>query len=163
VVAGALEGFTGVQRRFTLRGEVAGRMVVDDYGHHPTEIAATLAAARRGFPQRRLVAVFQPHRFSRVAHLQAEFARCFDPADEVLVCPIYRAGEAPIPGVDHVALAAALRARGHRAALPVEDLDAAVEHLVRTGRPGDLVVTLGAGDVNRVCAALLERLRGSQG
>ncbi|MFH1465528.1 MAG: UDP-N-acetylmuramate--L-alanine ligase [Pseudomonadota bacterium] len=163
VAAGALEGFTGVQRRFTLRGEAAGRMVVDDYGHHPSEIAATLAAARRGFPERRLVAVFQPHRFSRVAQLQAEFARCFDPADEVLVCPIYRAGEEPIPGVDHFALAAAMRARGHRAALPMADLDAAVEHLLQRGGPGDLVVTLGAGDVNRVCAVLLERLGGQQG
>jgi UDP-N-acetylmuramate--alanine ligase len=160
VAAQALEGFCGVQRRFTLRGEAAGRMVVDDYGHHPSEITATLSAARRGFPQRRLVAVFQPHRYSRVVQLQAEFARCFDPADEVLVCPIYRAGEEPIPGVDHVALAAALRSRGHRAVLSVDDLDAAVTHLVQAGRPGDLVVTLGAGDVNRVCTALLERLGG---
>ncbi len=158
VAAQALEGFTGVQRRFTWCGEVAGRLVVDDYGHHPEEIMATLAAARGGFPERRLVAVFQPHRYSRVAQLQDEFARCFNQADEVVVCPIYRAGEAPVPGLDQHSLADAIRACGHRGVVAVDGLDQAVDHLLTSSRPGDLVMTLGAGDVNTVCRGLLDGL-----
>ncbi len=159
--AAALEGFSGVQRRFTLRGEAAGRLVVDDYGHHPEEITATLAAARRGFADRRIVAVFQPHRFSRLARLRAEFARCFNQADEVVVCPVYRAGEAPVAGLDQHSVAAEIRAHGHRNVCAVDGLDEAVEHLVATGGAGDIVLTLGAGDVNRVCRDLLERLGGA--
>ncbi len=158
--AAALEGFSGIQRRFTLRGEAAGRLVVDDYGHHPEEIDATLGAARRGFPERRVVAVFQPHRYSRISSLRAEFARCFNDADEVVVCPVYRAGEDPVEGLDQDALAAEIRAHGHRKVQAVDSLDQAVEHLVRTGGPGDIVITLGAGDVNTVCHRLLERLGG---
>ncbi len=163
IAAAALEGFGGIQRRFTLRGEAGGRLVVDDYGHHPEEISATLAAARRGFPDRRLVAVFQPHRYSRVSRLRAEFARCFNQADEVLVCPVYRAGEQPVEGLDECALESEIRGHGHRQVTAVSDLDQAVAHLVRSGRPGDLVITLGAGDVNRVCRDLLERLGGGRG
>jgi UDP-N-acetylmuramate--alanine ligase len=161
IAAAALEGFTGVQRRFTLRGEAAGRLVVDDYGHHPEEIDATLGAARRGFPERRVVAVFQPHRFSRLSRLRAEFSRCFNQADEVVVCPVYRAGEEPIEGLDHRIMAQEIRAHGHRSVHAVDSLDQAVEHLVQTGREGDIVLTLGAGDVNRVCGDLLERLGGA--
>jgi len=158
--AGALEDFGGVQRRFTLRGEAAGRLVIDDYGHHPVEIAATLDAARAGFPERRLVAVFQPHRYSRVQNLQSAFATAFNQADAVLVCPIYAAGEAAVEGVDHRRLAEGIRAHGHRQVQAVGSLDEALATLVADTRPGDLVVTLGAGDVNRLCPRLLEALGG---
>ena len=158
--AAALEGFSGIQRRFTLRGEAAGRLVVDDYGHHPEEITATLGAARRGFAERRVVAVFQPHRYSRLGRLRAEFARSFNQADEVVVCPVYRAGEEPVPGLDQHAVAAEIRAHGHRNVHAVDSLDEAVDHLVTNGEAVDIVLTLGAGDVNRVCGDLLERLGG---
>ncbi len=153
-----LSGFTGVQRRFTVRGEVADVLVVDDYGHHPVEISATLTAAREGFPERRVVAVFQPHRYSRVRDLQADFCRAFNAADEVLVCPVYAAGEEPIAGVDHAALADGLRAHGHRGVSECDDLDGALAWLVREQRPGDLVITLGAGHVNTLCERLLSAL-----
>ncbi len=159
-VASALKDFGGVQRRFTLRGEAADVLVVDDYGHHPVEIQATLEAARKGFPQRRLVAVFQPHRFSRVRDLKAEFASCFNQAQRVVVCPVYRAGEQPIEGLDHHVLADAIRAHGHRGVAAVDDLEGARRHLLDSCQPGDLVITLGAGDVNRICAPLLEGLDG---
>lgn len=152
-----LDGFTGVQRRFTVRGEADGVLVVDDYGHHPVEIEATLAAAAEGFPDRRVVAVFQPHRFSRLAALWSDFCGSFNQADEVVVCPVYAAGEAAVPGVDHNRFAAELRNRGHRSTVAVDDLDAAVAHLDATVAPGDLVITLGAGSVHTVCAGLLDR------
>lgn len=158
VLAKALHGFSGVQRRFTVKAEVAGVMIVDDYGHHPTEIDATLAAAEGGFPDRRIIAVFQPHRYSRVSSLWAEFQTAFNRANIVLVCPVYAAGETPIEGVDHVALAQAMRERGHRGAQAVDNLDGALAWLEKECRPGDIVITLGAGDVNRVCDELAVRL-----
>lgn len=158
-VRDALHDFTGVQRRFTVRGEASDVLVIDDYGHHPVEIEATLSAAEAGFSGRRVLAVFQPHRFSRVQSLWAEFCGAFNRADHVLVCPVYRAGEEPIPGVDHDALAEEMRHRGHRGTAPVESLEEAVDWLVDAVQPGDVVIALGAGDVNRVCTELLERLR----
>ncbi len=158
----ALHGFAGVDRRFSVRAEVPREggaiTIVDDYGHHPVEIAATLEAAAAAWPGRRIVAVFQPHRYTRVRDLAAEFARCFNDAGHVVVCPIYRAGERPIPGVDHHGLARALADHGHRSLATVESLDEALAHLVEEARPGDVVITLGAGDVNRLCGALAERL-----
>jgi len=151
----ALDGFTGVRRRFTVRGEVSGAVLVDDYGHHPVEIEATLQAAETAFPDRRLVAVFQPHRYSRVQHLWDAFCAAFNRASEVVVCPVYPAGEAPIPGIDHHHLGQALRDRGHRGVVVVDDLDAAASHLRATVGETDCVVTLGAGNVNKVCDALL--------
>jgi UDP-N-acetylmuramate--alanine ligase len=158
VLQRALHGFGGVQRRFTVRGECGGVMVVDDYGHHPTEIDATLAAAEGGFPDRRIVAVFQPHRYSRVQSLWAEFQNAFNRADVVVVCPVYAAGEAPIPGIDAASLAHGMRERGHRGVVAVDSLDAAADYLGSNLRPGDIVITLGAGDVNRLCDDLLKRL-----
>lgn len=153
-----LNGFTGVERRFTVRGEVAEVLVIDDYGHHPVEIRATLDAARAAFPRRRLVAVFQPHRFSRVRDLATDFCRSFNLADHVVVVPVYPAGEAPIEGVDHHSLLEGLQGHGHRSAVALDSLDDAVDHLVAQAEPGDVVITLGAGHVNRCCTALLERL-----
>jgi UDP-N-acetylmuramate--alanine ligase len=158
--AGALEDFGGVQRRFTLRGQAGERLVIDDYGHHPVEIAATLDAARAGFPERRIVAVFQPHRYTRVQALASGFATAFNQADAVLVCPIYAAGEPPLEGVDHERLAGDIRAHGHHHVQTVGSLDEALAVLTAETRPGDLVVTLGAGDVTRLGPRLLEALEG---
>ncbi len=158
VARDALLDFTGVQRRFTVRANVGGVLIVDDYGHHPVEIVATLQGAEEGFPDRRLVAVFQPHRFTRVRDLWEEFCTAFNRADEVVVCPVYAAGEVPIDGVDHAALGRELQHRGHRGVVVVDSLAHAAAHLADTVRPGDLVVTLGAGNVNTVCTSLAERL-----
>ena len=157
-IAAALDGFSGVHRRFTVRAEVADVIVVDDYAHHPVEIEATLSGARRGFPERRIVAVFQPHRYSRVRDLEADFCRCFNRADHVLVCPIYAAGEEPLEGFDSRRLADGLRAHGHRSVESVNSLDDALEVLAASTEAGDLVITLGAGTVNTLCDALAEKL-----
>jgi UDP-N-acetylmuramate--alanine ligase len=154
-----LDGFGGVQRRFTVRGEEAGVMVVDDYGHHPTEIEVTLRAAQEGFSTRRIVAVVQPHRYTRLRDLWEDFATCLNGADVVLIVPVYAAGEAPIPGVDHESLVAALRERGHRGVHAAASLPAAGAWLLERAAHGDLVVTLGAGNVNELCQPLLDGLR----
>jgi UDP-N-acetylmuramate--alanine ligase len=154
----ALFGFTGVQRRFTVRADVGGVLIVDDYGHHPTEIDATLSAAEGGFPERRIVAVFQPHRYTRVQSLWNEFLQCFNKADVVIVCPVYAAGEAPLPGVTSERLAAEIRDLGHRGVVPVGSLDEAGAWLAKEVRSGDVVITLGAGDVNRLCDELAGKL-----
>ena len=151
VIRAALVEFTGVQRRFTVRGTAGGVMVVDDYGHHPTEIRATLAGAKTSYPDRRLVAVFQPHRYSRVrAHLEG-FAACLDAADAVVFTDIYPAGEAPIAGVTIERLVELTRAR--RPERPVHlagPVLGLAERLAEGTCPGDLVVTLGAGSITRV-------------
>lgn len=155
-IARALAGFHPVDRRFQPKGEVRGATVVDDYGHHPTEIQATLAAAREGFG-RRTIAIFQPHRYSRTHALLEEFGRAFVLADHVVVTDVYAAGERPIPGVDGRAVAASLARHGHPSVLHESRFDRIVTHLEATIRPGDLVVTLGAGDVRKVGEALLDR------
>jgi UDP-N-acetylmuramate--alanine ligase len=142
----ALASFTGIQRRFTVVGTAGGITVVDDYGHHPAEIAATLDAAY-GCGAKRVVAVFQPHRYSRVARLGEEFTRAFNRADLLIVTDIYAAGEDPLPGVSAAKLAHGIRRHGHRDVTFVPDLASVVEHLRQSVREGDLVVTLGAGDV----------------
>lgn len=156
-LAEALAEFSGAERRFQKRGEANGVLVVDDYGHHPTEIAAVIAAARAGI-NRRVVVVFQPHRYSRTSQLLGEFGTALGAADEIVLTDIYAAGEAPIPGVTIEALAAAVRAA---ATCPVHlvkalaDVPAAVASL---SRPGDLVITLGAGSIggvgDRILAAI---------
>jgi UDP-N-acetylmuramate--alanine ligase len=151
-----LAQFTGVERRFQLRGERGGVLVIDDYGHHPTEIRATLAAAKDGWGCR-VVVVFQPHRYTRTRDLFPEFCTAFYQADSVLVLDIYPAGESPIDGVNASALVAGIREHGHRDATWVESRDVAVERLVQIARPGDMVITLGAGDVWKIGPAFLER------
>ena len=154
----ALHDFGGVDRRFTERANVGGVLIIDDYGHHPVEIQATLAAAAEGYEGRRLLAVFQPHRYTRVHDLLQEFCGSFNAASQVVVCPVYAAGEKPIDGIDHARIVRGLSEQGHRGVVGVESLDAAVNHLAHVVRPGDVVITLGAGDVNRVCAPLAARL-----
>ena len=159
----ALHDFGGVDRRFSVRAEIGDVLVVDDYGHHPVEIQATLAAAAEGYEGRRIVAVFQPHRYSRVQDLWEQFCGSFHAAAHVVVCPVYAAGEKPIEGVDAARIVKGLSDRGHRSVVGVDTLDAATEHLAGYVRPGDIVITLGAGDVNRVCGALADRMRAAEG
>ena len=154
----ALAEFAGVQRRFQIRGKVAGVMVVDDYGHHPAEIRATLAAAKAGFDGR-VVTVFQPHRYTRTLHLRDEFVTAFNQADVLVVMDIYAAGEAPIAGVDAADLAERIRAHGHRNVTYFGgDRARLLDFLCEITRPGDLVLTMGAGDVGRLGPALLARI-----
>ena len=153
----ALLDFKGVNRRFTRTGEAGGITVIDDYGHHPVEIAAVLSAARVA-TQRRVLAVFQPHRYSRVASLFDDFCTCFNDADTVYVSDIYPAGESPMAGVDRDALVNGLQARGHRDVRPLPDPDRLAELIAATARPGDLVVCLGAGNITAWAQALPARL-----
>jgi UDP-N-acetylmuramate--alanine ligase len=158
----ALAGFAGVQRRFQILGTAAGVTVVDDYAHHPTEIRATLAAAKSGFDCR-VVTVFQPHRYTRTFHLRQEFLTAFNQADVLMVMDIYAAGEPPIPGVNAADLAEGIRAHAHRDVTYVgSDRRQLVEHLAEICRPGDLVLTLGAGDVGQIGPELLTRLEAAR-
>jgi UDP-N-acetylmuramate--alanine ligase len=153
-IAAALKRFRGVDRRMQLRGEYAGAMVIDDYGHHPTEIAATLAAIREGFGSRTVV-VFQPHRYSRTQALLEEFGAAFFQADSVIVTEIYPAGERPIPGIDGSVVADALVRHGHAAVLYEPDRERIPERLAELLQAGDILLTLGAGDVWKVGDALV--------
>ncbi len=154
----SLECFPGVRRRFQVKGEAGGVLVVDDYGHHPTEMAAVLRTAREWDPARRLVTVFQPHRYTRTAALMDAFVEVLASSDRVIVTDIYPAAESPIPGVTGRALGSRLAAAGHRDAAYVPQNEI-VGRLSREVRPGDLVLTLGAGDVYRAGEVLLDRLR----
>jgi UDP-N-acetylmuramate--alanine ligase len=154
-----LASFTGVDRRFQIRGEERGVTVVDDYGHHPTEVRATLEGARMcGF--RRIHVLFQPHRYTRTAHLMDEFARAFNQADSLFVMDIYAASEKPIEGVTAEALVDRIRQFGHRGVEYVGTLARGVEALDRVAGDGDLALTLGAGNVYQAGEMLLEKLRG---
>ena len=154
----ALSNFEGVMRRFEVKGETSGITVVDDYGHHPTEIEATLRAARRGFPARRMVAVFQPHRFSRTEDLFREFTDAFADADEVVVTDVYAAGEAPIEGVDGQRLVESIR-RVHKGAVSyVAWGDDFADQVASKLQRGDLVLTLGAGDITGAGPEILDAL-----
>jgi UDP-N-acetylmuramate--alanine ligase len=158
VVRSSLAEFGGVQRRFTVRGEAAGVTVVDDYGHHPTEVAATLAGARRAFG-RRLVVAFQPHRYTRTHDLMREFATSFNDSDVLFVTSVYAAGEDPIPGATGDALAEAVRSHGHRDVTYVEKRVDVARALLPRLREGDLVLTLGAGDITQVGPELVSLLQ----
>ena len=148
-----LESFTGVGRRFEIKGVVNGITLIDDYGHHPAEIRATLDAARVCKFNRVLV-LFQPHRYSRTQHLWEEFSRAFNQADVLVLTDIYPAHELPIPGVTSEALAAAIRDAGHKQVIYLSNLHQGIEYLLAEARPGDAVFTIGAGNVNRALGEL---------
>jgi UDP-N-acetylmuramate--alanine ligase len=156
----ALETLAGVQRRMEVKGECDGILVVDDYGHHPTEIKATLLAARESWPDRRKVVVFQPHRHSRTASLFEDFTRAFYHSDVLVLLPIYSAGEVAVEGIDSPALCDGIRAHGHRETQFAADEEAALALLKEALRPNDLLLTLGAGDVWRIGVRLLDELVG---
>jgi len=158
VARDGLAKFTGVGRRFEIKGEVNGIRVVDDYGHHPTEILATLAAAR-SCAGGRVVVLFQPHRYTRTMHLMDEFARAFHSADRVVLLDIYAASEKPIEGVTAPALAARMREFGHRDVVYAGSNEAGVDQIISGVQPGDLIVTLGAGSVSQLGDKILEGLK----
>ena len=162
VIRTGFSRFAGVRRRFTRVGEIAvggGKaVVIDDYAHHPVEIRAVLAAARESAGEGRVLAVVQPHRFTRLRDLMDEFQNAFNEADAVFVTPVYTAGEEPIAGVDSEALAAGLKARGHRAAATVPDAGELARALAREVQAGDYVVCLGAGDITKWAAGLADAI-----
>ncbi len=154
----AMAKFEGIQRRFTVRGEVGGVTVVDDFGHHPAEVRATLSGARTSFAGRRIIAAFQPHRFSRTRDQFQEFAKSFYDADKVVLCDIFAAGEKPIDGISSETLVRAIKEAGHKDVSYVarrEDIAGVLDPLVKNG---DLVITLGAGDIQLTCNELTDLL-----
>jgi len=161
-IRAALSHFGGVKRRFTRTGEWNGITVIDDYGHHPVEVAAVLRAARSA-AEGRVIAVIQPHRYTRLDKLMGEFATCVNDADVVLVAPVYAAGEEPIAGVDHRALVMQMKARGHRQALAIEGQDEIAPFVREVAKPGDYVVCLGAGSITQWAQNLPQELAAKAG
>jgi len=157
-IAAGLREFRGVERRFEIRGEPNGILVVDDYGHHPTEIAAVIAAARAGI-DRRVVVVFQPHRYSRTSQLLQEFGTALSGADEVVLTEIYAAGEEPIADITIERVAESVRAAGRCPVHIVKSLQALPAAVAQIARSGDLVITLGAGSIGTVADRILDALR----
>ncbi len=158
VIQKALKGFSGIERRFEIKGEAKGIMVVDDYGHHPQEIKATLAAAKTTW-NRRVVVVFQPHRYTRTRDLYSEFLPAFHQADALIITDIYPAGEKKIPGVSAEGLYQGICGHGHKAVTFIPQLKDVGKHLLKIVRPGDMIITLGAGDIGQVADELLNALK----
>ena len=150
--------FSGVKRRFTKVGEVDGVTIIDDYGHHPVEIRAVLAAAREGV-QGRVIAVVQPHRYTRLRDHLDEFSAAFNDADMVYAAPVYAAGEQPIEGVSSEVMVAGMKARGHRSAQVIAGPEALADALAAVAQPGDMVVCLGAGDITKWAVGLADAIR----
>jgi UDP-N-acetylmuramate--alanine ligase len=155
----AFQGFRNADRRFQFKGEVGGITVVDDYGHHPTEIVATLSAAKNSSGGRRTVVVFQPHRYTRTRELMDEFVVAFNNADILFLLDIYAASESPIDGVNAEVLTDNIRRYGHKHVSYVGDIDNATEEVMKILEPGDLVITLGAGNVTRLSDEIVEALK----
>jgi len=153
VIRKALAGFSGVRRRFTKTGEAGGVGIIDDYAHHPVEITAVLAAARQAY-EGRIVAVMQPHRYTRLQNLFEEFATCFNDADAVIVADVHAAGEKPIAGIDRDALIEGLRRHGHRHVVALDDPSALATEVAEIVSPGDVVLCLGAGSITKWAVAL---------
>jgi UDP-N-acetylmuramate--alanine ligase len=158
-IAEAFSKFKNANRRFQFKGEARGISVIDDYGHHPTEISATLSAAKNGSGGRRTVVVFQPHRFTRTKELMNEFALCFNNADVLFVTDIYAASEQPIEGITAEVLAENIRQYGHKNAQYIGDVESAAEKVIPILQEGDLVITLGAGSITRLSEEILEKLK----
>ncbi len=161
-IAKGLASFGGVKRRFTLTGEWNGVQIFDDYGHHPVEIKAVLRAAREAC-KGRIIAVHQPHRYSRLASLFEEFAACFNDADSIFLAPVYAAGEDPIAGIDSVSLVSRIKSGGHRDARFLTSAELLPQMVAEVAKPGDFVVLLGAGSITSWAAALPKQLEGLSG
>jgi len=161
-IVAAFKTFKNANRRFQLKGEIDGITVVDDYGHHPTEIVATLSAAKNAAAGRRKVVVFQPHRYSRTKELMDDFVVAFNNADVLFLLDIYAASEAPIDGITAEVLAENIRRYGHRSVTYIGDVDNAAEKVVPELESGDFVITLGAGSVTRLSDEIVQRLKGRQ-
>lgn len=159
IIKGALSSFRNVERRFQIIGEQENILFLDDYAHHPTEIEATLQTARIGWGNRRFITIFQPHRYTRTKFLWKEFARSFHGSDEVIITAIYPAGEEPIEGIEGDLIVEGLREAGHPNVRYIPDIAGVINYLMGTIKGGDLVVTLGAGDVYRVGNELLKHLQ----
>jgi UDP-N-acetylmuramate--alanine ligase len=155
----AFAGFKNANRRFQFKGEVNGITVVDDYGHHPTEIVATLSAAKNSSGGRRTVVVFQPHRYSRTAELMDDFVVAFNNADVVFILDIYAASEQPIDGINAEILTENIRRYGHKNVSYIGDIQTATEKVCKFLQAGDLVITLGAGSVTRLSDEIVETLK----
>jgi UDP-N-acetylmuramate--alanine ligase len=162
VIQNGFAKFGGVKRRFTKVGEVGGAVIIDDYGHHPVEIRAVLSAAREGV-KGRVIAVVQPHRYSRLGGLLDDFAQAFNDADMVYVAPVYAAGEAPVEGVDAAALVANMKRRGHHSVAEIAGADALAVELAGVVKADDLVVCLGAGDITKWAAGLADAIKAVRG
>jgi UDP-N-acetylmuramate--alanine ligase len=162
LIRAGLAKFSGVGRRFEIKGEIAGVALIDDYGHHPAEIRATLEAAR-GCGYRRLLVLFQPHRYTRTQHLWDDFCRSFNEADVLAIADIYPAGEKPVAGITSERLAEAIRAAGHKNVSAAGDLEGAIESLLREARAGDAVLTIGAGSVTRATEKIASRWESLKG
>ncbi len=158
VIQNGFAKFGGVKRRFTKVGEIDGITVIDDYGHHPVEIRAVLAAAREGVGTGRVIAVVQPHRYTRLRDHMDDFAGAFNDADMVFAAPVYSAGEQPIPGISADAMVAGAKARGHRSAQTIAGPDALALALAEVAQPGDMVVCLGAGDITKWAGGLADKI-----
>ncbi len=158
-IAAGIGMFSGISRRLEVKGEAAGITVIDDYGHHPSEVKATLAALRQAWPGR-VVVLFQPHRYTRTRDLFAEFGEAFGQADLLFLTEIYAAGEAPIPGVDASLVERAVLEKTGRSAIVVKDKEKLADAVVARLAPGDVVLTLGAGDIWKVGETILERILG---
>ena len=157
-IKAALEDIDGVKRRLEIKGDTKGILVMDDYGHHPTEVKATLKAIRESRPGRRVVVIFQPHRYSRTQALFDAFTRAFYQSDILIVLPIYAASETPIKGVSSQTLCQGIKAHGHKEVHYVESVDQCLAMLVDTVKPNDLILTLGAGDVYRLGETFVKKL-----
>ena len=158
--AQALSSFEGIQRRFTVRGEVGGITIVDDFGHHPAEVRATLSGARQGFPGRRIVAAFQPHRYTRTRDQFEAFAGAFADCDALVLSDVFAAGEEPIAGATSASLVKAIEKAGHRQVKHVARREDVAPYLAQLCERGDMVITLGAGDIQLTCNELIELLEG---
>jgi UDP-N-acetylmuramate--alanine ligase len=160
MVRKGLADLGGLQRRFQFKGEARRVLIMDDYGHHPSEIVATLRTAKECYPDRRLIVVFQPHRYTRTHDLYERFMTSFNEADVLLLAPIYSAGEPPMEGVSAERLAQGIKGHGHKDVSVCRSRQEALATLLGRVRPGDLVLTLGAGDVYQIGEGLIEALEG---
>jgi UDP-N-acetylmuramate--alanine ligase len=159
-IADGLRDLGGLKRRFEIRGERNGVLFLDDYGHHPTEIMNVISTAKESWPDRRLIVVFQPHRYTRTKDLYERFVVSFNQADVLIIAPLYEAGEQPIPGIHSDFLFRGIRDHGHRAVILCKSKEDAASMLIDEIRPGDVVLTLGAGDIHLVGTEVLKRIGG---